>query len=166
MTLTEVPVLDLVVFQRLNLTTGLWDDFTGPLLFVGAHRGGQYGVDVGVVTATLEVDTDPLQDGTLKPNQTVRLILASTEALLFTGTILDVDVAKVRDTTVNEEHLEATVTAVDAVASLGSTTIYGAVTDGGAGFESWANRIIRLADSSPTDVELPEDDSPVVIYSI
>lgn len=166
MTLIERPVLDLLVFQRLDLDSGLWEDFTGDLTSVSVGRGGRSGVDVGTLTAVLEVDEDPLQAGTLKPNQSARLVLADTEAPLFTGTILDVDVEKIRDLRIQGTYLEATVVVVDAVASLGSRTRYGAVTEGGVGFESWANRIIRLAESSPTPVEIPEDDDPIVVYSI
>ena len=162
----ERPVADLLKFQRLDLATSLWEDFTGILTGVNVRRGGVSAVDVGTLDASLEVDEDPLQQGVLKPNQSVRLVMASTEVPVFTGTILDVDVQRVRDAAVQAERLVATVTCVDAVAVLGSRTRYGAVTSGGAGFESWANRIIRLAASSPTDVELPEDDSPIVIYSI
>lgn len=164
--MSDQPVLNLLKFQRLNSATSVWDDFASSLLNVSVTRGGVTTVDVGTLTAVLEVDSDPLQSGLLVPNQPVRIIVTATSTPIFTGTILDVDVNRVRDTSTRSDYLEATVTAVDAVAALGSLTVDGAVNDDGSGFESWANRIIRLAASSPTDVEMPADDSPVVIYSI
>lgn len=162
----EQPVLNLLKFQRFDLVNSVWDDFTAELTQVTANRGGTTAVDVGTLTAVMTVDVDPLQSGVLKPNQQVRLVLRDSGIALFTGSILDVDVQRIRDEAIQSDYLQATVTVVDAVAVLGSKTRYGAVVEGGVGFESWAQRIIRLAASSPSDVELPEDDSPITIYSI
>lgn len=59
-----------------------------------------------------------------------------------------------------------TFSAVDAVSQHANTTRYGAVVEAGAGYETWAARIARLAGSSATPVELPTDDAPIVRYSL
>lgn len=85
---------------------------------------------------------------------------------VFTGRIVDVDVDYAMDKSTGSFTTFVTISAADSVRAHAATTRYGAVTSGGAGFESWANRIIRLSTSSTTAINPPADDSPIVRYGI
>jgi hypothetical protein len=80
---------------------------------------------------------------------------------LYTGNIEDVqvDFSRKGDTFV-------TITAADAVKQHNNTQRYGAVVEGGVGYETWANRIRRLVASSTADVNPPgpESDQDREIY--
>lgn len=86
-------------------------------------------------------------------------------AIIWTGVISDIetdyDIDKSGDS-VAYVH----VSAVDAVSAHKANTRYGAVTDGGVGYERWAARINRLAASSTTPINPPGDDTPIVRYAV
>lgn len=69
---------------------------------------------------------------------------------------LDKNTGKVRTFT--------TITAVDAVQIHANTQRYGAVTDGGGGFETWENRVNRLAASAQAPVRVPKAQDVRTIY--
>lgn len=87
---------------------------------------------------------------------------------IYTGRINDINTVTLLNKTTGVETDHVNLVAVDGIAALSNTTRYGAVTDGGAGYETWAHRIIRLADSAPAgvDVQAPADDSPIVRYQL
>jgi hypothetical protein len=167
----ESPVITVLTFQSYDAGTASWVTWTGDLNGVGATRGGKPSgvtatVDVGILSATLVNAGDPITDSRLAPNVEVRLLSALSSEPVFTGRIIDLDVDYVLDKKTGVLTSYTTLVAGDAVVAHANTTRYGAVTAGGAGFESWANRVIRLATSSVTDINPPADDAPIVRYAI
>ncbi len=152
---------------------GVWVPWLAKASSVEVNRGGKRNgatstVDVGILTLVLVNAGDPLAGGQLTPNMPARLTLTTvTPALpIFTGNILDVDTAYALNKKTGKLSTYVTVTIVDAVAAHTNVTRYGAVTAGGAGYESWANRIIRLAASSTATINPPIDDNPIARYGI
>lgn len=159
----------------------------------GKRRGITNTVEVGTLACSLVNTEDPLKGGTLKPNQAIRLKMRDTPrghfepqppvggvpqpdrwvedpplvgTRIWSGLINDVDASYLLNKSTNKLTTIVSITAVDAVAAHASITRYGAVVEGGAGFETWAQRITRLASSAVTPVTVPVDDAPIVRYSI
>lgn len=151
------PTIDLLTVQLFDST---WNDWTGTTASISIQRGGAVTVDVGTMTLVLVREDDPLADDAIVPGQPIRVVRYGTSNPIFTGVVQDADVSILRD----EGGLvrnQITVVAVDAVASHAKNTRYGAVSSGGAGHETWVQRITRLATSSETPVSLPtEPDVP------
>lgn len=167
----EQPITNLLAFESYDAATATWIGWTGALRALGATRGGKRAgvtatVEVGILSAELVNAGDPLQDARLAPNVPVRIISTLNNEPIFTGKLVDLDVDYELDKSTGKTYSITKLAAADAVAAHNNTTRYGAVTDGGAGFESWANRIIRLAASSTTPINPPEDDDPIVRYAI
>lgn len=81
---------------------------------------------------------------------------------LFTGNLEDVQVDYDR-----KGNSFVAITAADAVKQHNNVQRYGAVVEGGVGYETWASRIRRLAESATADVNPPgtESDQDRTIYS-
>lgn len=133
-----------------------WRDYLGDAQTINITRGGAITVDVGLLTAELIRSDDPLAEEKILPGRPVRVALASTETPIFTGVVQDAH-SGIERVGGGLTRNRITVTAVDAVASHAKNTRYGAVTDGGVGHETWAERITRLGMSSDTPVALPEE---------
>jgi len=170
----EKPVLNLLSFESWH-PGGWWVPWAGELRTLSASRGGKRAgaattVEVGILTAELlSANGEHAQDNRLAPNIKIRIVSLHPELgkiPIFTGAIADLDTAHNFNKTTGEMRSVTTVTAADAVATLNNITRYGAVTPGGGGRETWAARIIRLAASATTPINLPQDDSPIVRYAI
>jgi hypothetical protein len=167
----EQPVVAFLVFETSDDDGDTWVEWTGALNTVESNRGGKRSgasstVEVGTLTATLINAGDPLDSEDLKPNVKVRLRHRVTDDTVYTGRIVDLSTAYQLDKQTGETTTLVTLVTADAVRSHSAVTRYGAVTDGGAGFETWALRMNRLAASAMTDVNPPADDSPIVRYAI
>lgn len=168
--IAEQPVIEFLVFESSGDGES-WDEWTGSLLNVSGTRGGLRSgatstVEVGQLTFTLRNAGDPIEDERLGPNLRVRVRHRVTGDAVFTGRILDIFTAYHVDKATGQTNTVVTVVAVDAVSAHAAVTRYGAVTPGGAGFETWSPRITRLAESAVTDVDVPPDDSPIVRYAL
>lgn len=164
----EYPLVQLLELE--TLTGDVWSPWTGQLRSLSITRGGNRRgptttVDVGSLVATLVNAGDPLAGGTLAPNKPIRLRDSSTDLTIWRGRIDDIFTDYKLDKSTGTTTEILTISAVDAVASHGSITIYGAFTTG-ATFESWASRIIRLSASATETVIAPADDAPIVRYAI
>lgn len=169
--ISESPVLNLLELDIWDAATGTWMPTLARAKSVGGQRGSTKAgasatVDVGTLTATF-VDVGDQLTATLKPNMRVRIGLPGPPFVAFyTARILDLDtVYRLNKRTAKTTTL-VTLVAVDAVSNHANITRYGAVTPGSVGYETWANRIIRLAESSATPINPPTDDNPIVRYAI
>lgn len=167
----EQPVINLIDLETQDPITFDWVPWLGSASVASVQRGGSRSgsnttVDVGTLIVTLVNTGDPLTDERLRPNLLVRLISVPGGEPIFTGRIVDLDTLYRLNKITGELDTFVTLSAVDAVTAHVNTIRYGAVTPGGVGFESWAQRIIRLATSSVTAINPPEDDSPIVKYAI
>lgn len=106
-------------------------------------------------------DIEVVQDAYSMPNPSY---LAPTP--IFTGRIVDIDTRYQVDKSTGRKDTFVTISAADSVRDHANTTRYGAVTAGGVGYETWAQRIIRLSSSATTPVETPADDAPIQKYGI
>lgn len=168
--INEGPVADLLVFE-VSADGVSWEEWSGPLNALDISRGGRRSgatnpVEVGTLTATLIDAGDPLEDDTFKPNLRVRVRLREGTDTVFTGRLVDLATAYLLDKSDGTQNTTVTVAAADAIASHSAVTRHGAVTAGGVGFETWAQRINRLASSAVAAVNPPADDSPIVRYAI
>lgn len=104
----------------------------------------------------------------LRPNRPVRLVATDTRTPVWTGTTNDLDSRYVLDKDTGRKTTYVTLAAVDAVAPLVGTTRYGAVVEGGVGYERWSQRINRLASSAPAGVAVEEVDErlEVEVYAL
>lgn len=148
-----------------------WTERTGALNNLSVQRGGGRAgasstVEVGTLSGDLINEGDPAEEPGWKPNLIVRLRHRTTGSTVFTGRVVDIFVSYKLDKQSGKSTTIVTFTAADSVRSHSAITRFGAVTDGGVGYESWAQRIIRLAASSATEVNPPADDSPIVRYAI
>lgn len=168
--IVEQAVLNLLTFESSkNGTT--WVEWTGSLQSIDSNRGGKRSgatstVEVGTFNATLVNAGDPLTTNALKPNLRIRLRHRVSGDTVFTGRIVDLSSKYRVDKRTGKRTTLVTLTAADSVRSHSAVTRYGAVTAGGVGYETWAQRINRLVLSAQTSVNPPADDSPIVRYAI
>jgi hypothetical protein len=154
---------------RLNNTPTTWTAYLGAAVDVSIRRGGQRRgaattIDVGTLTMTLLNTGDPRTDAAVRPNTSIRVRSKATGAALFTGRILDVDMIHRSNKSTGKFDRFVTLTAVDSVTSHANTKRYGAIASDG--FETWEERITRLARSSRVPVQTPATPAPRVLYSI
>lgn len=83
---------------------------------------------------------------------------------VFTGRLTDLTQSNELDKTTGTARTFTTLFATDAVSVHANTPRYGAVTDGGGGFEVWENRMNRLAASAQAPVEVPKEQTEKVLY--
>lgn len=167
--IAEHPLLGILTLETYDPDTAAWTAWTPDLNQTTIQRGGARNgptttVEPGILTARLVNAGDPLAGSTLRPNLPLRI--RAGEEPIFTGRIHDLATTYELDKSSGELTTFVSISASDAVASLANTIRYGAVTDGGIGFETWAQRINRLALSAVTTVDPPGDDSPIVRYSL
>lgn len=143
---------------------------------VSATRGGvRDGINNTISTGTLSISfynsADPSDDANIHPNAGIRLrkVIDDTEpydndgSILFTGSIVDVDVTYESDKSGSDVKYHVNITAVDAVQALANTTRYGA-DDGVDGYEKFEERIERLAASATIDVDVPVESTTRNVY--
>lgn len=167
----ERAVLDFLLFETSDDDGSTWVEWTGDLNSLDVSRGGERSgasskVEVGTLSAVLINAGDPLAGGELKPNAVVRLRHRVTGDTVYTGRLVDLSTVYRLDKQTGKTTTVVSFTAADSVRSHQAITRYGAVTAGGVGYETWAQRIIRLSASAVTDVNPPADDSPIVRYAI
>jgi hypothetical protein len=167
--INEQPVIDLLRFEAWNDNLGKWEAWTADLNSLSMSRGGKRNgpavtVEPGLLSATLVNAGDPLEDPRLGPNTPVRVGVSRGGVFepIFTGRISDIAMTYVLNKSTGTETTRVVVTATDAVTAHAATTRYGVQSDP----ETWAQRIRRLAESSLTEVVLPEDDGPVLRYEL
>jgi hypothetical protein len=163
----EQAVLNFLAFETSDDDGDTWVEWTGKLRELSSARGGKRAgatltVELGTLTATL-VNADTTG---LKPNVLLRFKHRVTDDTVFTGRFVDLYTAHKLDKSTGKFTRLVTIVAADSVRSHAAVTRHGAVTSGGAGFETWAQRIARLASSAVTTVNAPADDSPIVRYAI
>lgn len=110
-------------------------------------------VDVAAAASSLEVlfrRVAPVPMGYVTAFWDVTLV-EHVDAPIFTGVVQDAVMVDDRD-----GRRRVTLTAVDARASLSNTQRYGAISDAGAGSETWAQRINRLRASAQTSTAAPK----------
>lgn len=112
-------VVEFLVFETSDDGVS-WTEWTDALLGVDIERGGSVSgvaaqVEVGVMTATLVNEGNPLDGGTIQPNAIVRVRHLVTDDPIFTGRLRDLGVAYERDAVTGELVELVTVTASDAV---------------------------------------------------
>lgn len=162
--ITEQPLHGLVAIESWDGAE--WVDSTGPALRATIRRGGSrdgLGVktDVGLLTFTLKNHQDPLAGGTFTPGQPVRVIGAA--GPLFTGRIADVASSYPIDKATGRKRTVVTVTVADAVQIHATTPRYGVQI--AAGFETFEDRINRLASSAQAPIEVPTIGAPREVYA-
>lgn len=149
--------------DRLDATaTVTWLPALCDALDVSVSRGGQRdglvdSLDAGTMVATFLDAMDPTSDDNVRPNTPIRL--SKNGLPIFTGTVADIAITDDRD-----GRRYVTLTASDARTSLANTQRYGAISDGGAGYESWAARINRLRTSAQTSTSAPDADPSLTVY--
>jgi len=151
--MVDLANINLLTFQ---IWDGSWQDWTGTVSTISIKRGGGVVVDVGTLDVTLVRDDDPLADDEILPGQAVRVVRHGTTTPIFTGVVQDAAVGIIKDGGGITRNA-ITLNAVDAVASHAKNTRYGAITDGGAGHETFVARVTRLATSSDTTVDVPSE---------
>lgn len=186
--ITERPLLD---FMRLSINGIAW---ASPLSSVHIDRGGKRDgatqtVSVGTLTCTFVNAGDPMDPGegfgtgpfgtgpfgggdpaVIAPNDPVFLTAEVGPIFIrqFTGYVNDVATEYRLNKSTGVTTTFTTVTAVDAVSPLVNTTRYGVLVEGGAQFETWAQRMNRLALSAPAGVTVqPADETQEIkVYAL
>lgn len=158
----EIPVIEHLDIQARD-RNDTWHSLAVAATRVNVTRGGQRSVasnvmSVGVATITLLGDVDLNRETLLRPNVPIRLVLRDSDALVFTGAVADVVQAHKLDKSAGTTTTHTTLTVADSVQSLAATDRFGAVTDGGIGYEPWQARIARLMTSALVPFELPAPD--------
>lgn len=143
------------------------DDLVPFLTEIRVRRGGErdgLGVkaDVGLMTLTMNDLYDPLTSPFLAPQQPVSLTVDN--AVIFTGVIASLGAAYPLDKQTGTYRTVTTVTVADAVADHGKTPRYGVRAP--EGYETFEDRIARLAVSARTPVEAPTRYAPREVYAL
>lgn len=167
--ISEKNLIDFVDLEVWNPDLDAWETWVSELHTLNINRGGyrsriSTAMEPGLSLAIFINAGDPLNDSRLQPNLPVRVTALGEP--LFTARIQDLETTYELDKTTGELTTYVNLISADAIAAHNATRRYGAVTDGGIGYETWAQRINRLASSSVMPWEPPEDDTPTVKYSI
>lgn len=156
-------------------------DATGITATRGSSRTGLgLRADVGLMTFTLHEAENPLAGGTLAPGQLVRMIVRlsipeqiphwppnwhsrAVDEPVFTGRVADVAAGFPRSKTTGRGYTLTTITVADAVAVHVGTPRYGVrIPDG---FETFEDRLARLAVSARAPLAVPTAGAPREVYS-
>lgn len=138
-----------------------WTPWLGSARSVRIRRGAAQDdvtatVEVGTMTLVLVNDGEPGPGTGIRPRVPIRARLADEDGpLLFTGVIVDVDVAYQLDKTTNTTTTITTIQAVDAVQAIANTPRYGAVIEDDASWETWEARIHRYMRSTTVPYQIP-----------
>lgn len=143
------------------------EDLAPYLTGVRIRRGGTRNAlgiktDVGLMTLTLRNVYDPLSGGHLFPGMSVTAAIDGIS--VFTGSIASVESDYPMDKRTGRAASVVTVTVADAVSEHTKTPRYGVRTE--AGFETFEDRINRLATSARTPVDAPELNAPREVYAL
>lgn len=155
--------------DKLSATATTWTTYLGSALDVSIRRGGKRqgvstSIDVGTMTMTLLNVGDPRTDAAVRPNTSIRVRSKATGAAIFTGRILDVNMAHRRNNVTGKFDRYITLTAVDSVTAHANTKRYGAIAP--ADHETFEQRISRLALSSRAPVATPAVTPARVLYQL
>lgn len=154
--------------QRFEDEEEVWDDLLADATGLTIRRGGArsgLGVktDVGLATFRLLDAEDPMDEGTLAPGQTVRILCESEP--IFIGRIAHLNSHYPMNKQTGQSRAFVEVTVADAVQIHGSTMRYG-VDLGDDTDETFEERIERLELSANAPVEVPEVGAPIVRYAL
>lgn len=169
MTIKEIPVVNFLRFEIWDTATRDWRNLNAKATQVNFKRGGDRNgasntMSVGTLDATLYGAVNLATETALKPNSRIRVlrtgsVVTKTE---FTGTVLDISQSIDLDTATGQKSVYTSLYCVDAVQSLANTDRFGALSGNGLGYETWPDRITRLAGSSLVPVALPSREDPIV----
>lgn len=155
--------------DSLSATATTWTTYLGSALDVSIRRGGKRqgvstSIDVGTLTMTLLNVGDPRTDAAVRPNTAIRVRSRATGAAIFTGRILDVNMAHQRNKVTGNFDRYITLTAVDSVTAHANTKRYGAIAPND--HETFEQRINRLALSSRAPITTPAIAPARVLYQL
>lgn len=128
----------------------------------GARDGLGIKTDVGLMTLFLKDIYDPLAGGHLAPGMPVLGFVDGAE--IYTGVVASIAAAYPLDRATGEYRAVTTVTVADAVADHVKTPRYGVRAP--EGYETFEDRIARLAESARTPIEVPASGLPREVYAL
>lgn len=166
--IVEQPVITLLRFEVWDYGTRSWRDLKTKATSITIKRGGSRNgasttMDVGTLEAVLFGAIDLATETALKPNSPIRVVrLGTNSGPEFTGTISDIAQTIQLDPTTGTKSTYTSLYAVDAVQSLANTDRFGALSGNGLGYETWPDRITRLAGSALVPVNLPSREDKIV----
>lgn len=140
-----------------------WVPWLGSARSVRIRRGAAQddvtaSVEVGTLSLVLVNEGEPGSGAGIRPRVPIRARLAGEDGpMLFTGVIVDVDVAYDLDKSTNITTTITTIQAVDAVQAIANTPRYGAVIEDDRSWETWEARIHRYMRSTTVPYEIPPE---------
>lgn len=165
----ETPLFGKVDVQVMDAASQ-WQSVTPETTGLYIRRGGvrdglSVKTDVGLCSFTLHNAQDPMNGGTLKPGQAVRVMSGDTSPEpIFTGRIAHLNSVYPINKGTGESRSSVQVTVADAVQIHATTPRYG-VTLPSPYYETFEARISRLEVSSNAPVEVPAIGAPREVYN-
>lgn len=163
----ETAISRFAVVEARDQMTGLWRELNGQLIGASVDRGSSSTgasetLRVGTSNLTLFGDVDLGIDTVVRPNSAIRIRHRETGSVAYTGTIIDATQSFSWSDDKSERFTHTYVSTADAVQALGNTPRYGAVAPGGAGRQSWGERIAQLNESATVDIGQVRDNEKVL----
>lgn len=139
----------------------------------GTRTGIGVRMDVGLATFRMHNAHDPLTGSDLAPGQKIRIIQRLPGMIpgsvvthpIFTGRIADIEAEYPMNKTTGEASTSVIVTIADAVKIHGTTPRHG-VRIGDPFYETFEERIARLAASAIAPIDVPPIGAPIIRYAL